>query len=123
MPVEITRTFASTIVLRVAMKCTLLCGALTLPAPAPSKANPCAIRGVVQKSFVVKDRTGQALGYFCFDDAAEDSRHSEDVRQPAFRRRLVGALDAVPPLRLGNVKCRVGIFEQSLQRLLGIHAH
>ena len=62
-------------------------------------------------------------GYFYFDDAAEDSRHADDVRQPAFRRRLVGALDAVPPLSLGKVKRRVGIFEQSLQRLLGIHAY
>jgi hypothetical protein len=49
--------------------------------------------------------------------AAESSRHAEHVRRPAFRLGLVGALDAVPPLGLGNVKRYVGILEQRVQRV------
>jgi hypothetical protein len=51
------------------------------------------------------------------------SRYAEYVRRPAFRLGLVRALDAVSPLGLGSIKGYVGILEQRVQRVLGIHAH
>ena len=54
---------------------------------------------------------------------AVSSRHAEHVRRAAFRLGLVGAVDAIAPLGFGAVKRYVRIFEQSVQRLLGIHAY